>query len=564
MANTKITSNVISDDIALGGNPTTTTQSAGNDTTRIATTAFVKAAIDATIDSAPGALDTLNELAAAIGDDANFSTTITNSIATKLPLAGGTMTGDLLVKPSASGATATSNTVGTFESNDNTEVSILGGSSSVLALNFGHSGDNDEGLLSFNTTSGSEDMLLQSTKDITLRTTSTNSTAGDINFKSYNTTIMHIDGGNNRVGIGIDEPTQKLDVRGGTGGGTLTHAIFTGTSGRGLQIRSRSDTSGGQHSGTAEINAADSEGTGGDLAFSSNGNVKMFIDGSGKISIGNNVPMWSGSYGGGLFLKGNNSTSDRYARLAIVDSNGAETASGSLTLNNNGSVEITREVNGSASVSYEEILKISRSGGATSNNQREAAISFHDNANSTYTAMITGYRESPAGNYNGGLSIYTNSHADNGDASSISEMVSGKAVTFNSSQSSEFFGSVYITGANNSFQQNGVGRVAKGGSTAGNASVSYTINHSNQSTFHVRCAFNHYGFLSYGCALDQVIANGSGGLSSLTAIINHTTSVGGSWSIARVDATSFTVTKNAGTYAGGGYYHIIVEGANLT
>ena len=95
MANTKITSNVISDDIALGGNPTTTTQSAGNDTTRIATTAFVKAAIDATIDSAPGALDTLNELAAAIGDDANFSTTITNSIATKLPLAGGTMTGDL-------------------------------------------------------------------------------------------------------------------------------------------------------------------------------------------------------------------------------------------------------------------------------------------------------------------------------------------------------------------------------------------------------------------------------------------------------------------------------------
>ena len=98
MANTKITSNVISDDIALGGNPTTTTQSAGNDTTRIATTAFVKAAIDATIDSAPGALDTLNELAAAIGDDANFSTTITNSIATKLPLAGGTMTGDLVAR----------------------------------------------------------------------------------------------------------------------------------------------------------------------------------------------------------------------------------------------------------------------------------------------------------------------------------------------------------------------------------------------------------------------------------------------------------------------------------
>ena len=45
------------------------------------------------VDSAPGTLNTLNELAAALGDDANFSTTITNSIAAKLPLAGGALTG---------------------------------------------------------------------------------------------------------------------------------------------------------------------------------------------------------------------------------------------------------------------------------------------------------------------------------------------------------------------------------------------------------------------------------------------------------------------------------------
>jgi hypothetical protein len=50
-------------------------------------------AVSGLVDSAPGALDTLNELAAALGDDADFSTTITNSIATKLPLAGGTVTG---------------------------------------------------------------------------------------------------------------------------------------------------------------------------------------------------------------------------------------------------------------------------------------------------------------------------------------------------------------------------------------------------------------------------------------------------------------------------------------
>lgn len=58
-----------------------------------ATKNYVDTELASLVDSAPGALDTLNELAAAIGDDANFSTTITNSIATKLPLAGGTMTG---------------------------------------------------------------------------------------------------------------------------------------------------------------------------------------------------------------------------------------------------------------------------------------------------------------------------------------------------------------------------------------------------------------------------------------------------------------------------------------
>jgi hypothetical protein len=58
-------------------------------------TSYVDTAISNLIDSAPGTLDTLNELAAALGDDPNFSTTITTSIATKLPLSGGTMTGDI-------------------------------------------------------------------------------------------------------------------------------------------------------------------------------------------------------------------------------------------------------------------------------------------------------------------------------------------------------------------------------------------------------------------------------------------------------------------------------------
>ena len=60
-------------------------------------------------DSAPTTLDTLNELAAALGDDANFSTTTTNNIATKVPLAGGTMTGALTLSGNPSSANHASN-----------------------------------------------------------------------------------------------------------------------------------------------------------------------------------------------------------------------------------------------------------------------------------------------------------------------------------------------------------------------------------------------------------------------------------------------------------------------
>ena len=74
---------------------TATTQAASDNSTKLATTAYVTTALANLVDSAPGTLNTLNELAAALGDDANFSTTVTNSIATKLPLAGGTMTGAL-------------------------------------------------------------------------------------------------------------------------------------------------------------------------------------------------------------------------------------------------------------------------------------------------------------------------------------------------------------------------------------------------------------------------------------------------------------------------------------
>lgn len=69
---------------AFTGTPTAPTAATGTNTTQLATTAFVQATIAALIDSAPTALDTLNELAEALGNDPNFATTITNNLAGKL------------------------------------------------------------------------------------------------------------------------------------------------------------------------------------------------------------------------------------------------------------------------------------------------------------------------------------------------------------------------------------------------------------------------------------------------------------------------------------------------
>ena len=77
----------------LTGVPVAPTAAANTNTTQIATTAYVQTELTDLIGGAPGALDTLNELATALANDASYSTTITTALATKLPLAGGTMTG---------------------------------------------------------------------------------------------------------------------------------------------------------------------------------------------------------------------------------------------------------------------------------------------------------------------------------------------------------------------------------------------------------------------------------------------------------------------------------------
>ena len=209
---TKITTRVLADDAVTDAKIadvtlTTATQAASDNTTKIATTAYVTTAIANLADSAPSTLNTLNELAAALGDDANYATTTTNAIAAKAPLAGPTFTGDVDI-------------------------------------------------------AGSDDLRLRFLNGST--------------FKG-----------------GIQVPTSTDDM-------------ISGAAVDDLAIRSQAN-----------------------MLFSTGGNTeRMRIDSTGKIQIGNNIPMWSGEYGGALFLKGNNSTADRFAEITTVDSNGATTGTG--------------------------------------------------------------------------------------------------------------------------------------------------------------------------------------------------------------------------------------------
>jgi hypothetical protein len=109
---------------------------------------------------------------------------------------------------------------------------------------------------------------------------------------------------------------------------------------------------------------------------------------------------------------------------------------------------------------------------------------------------------------------------------------------------------------------NDVNQVMNSGYIQGYTAITYTYTCSSMSSMFIECVFNHYGLITgYGCAFVGVFSNGPNITSS--TILSVTSGNGGSWSIARVNDTTFTVTKNAGTYAGAGYYYIKINGARV-
>ena len=226
--------------------------STGDSDTTVANTAFVQQEIAALVASAPGTLNTLNELAAALGDDASFSTTVTNSIALKAPLASPTFTGTVTtdgldVSPSSGDAslTLTSNssqpwkiyspdasnalhfnsdstdylTIDTsgnvqidgteiVSNSDKGKINLWNSSSRTYALQMYHSG-----VFGSIGMTGAQILLLKTDDTQRIRITA----PGTMYFydEAGTTAGFTWDATNSRVGIGTSSPGAKLEIKDG-------------------------------------------------------------------------------------------------------------------------------------------------------------------------------------------------------------------------------------------------------------------------------------------------------------------------------------------------------------
>ena len=303
--------------------------STGDNDTTAANTAFVQQELAALVDSAPGTLNTLNELAAALGDDAAFSTTVTNSIATKLPLAGGTMTGHLRGTTFGTNLTTTVGVGGTPADSNTAELGpgylnlARDDTADAKQLLFGKNGavhsyleTTSSGLniggsnVGIGTTSPSEELHVSSalagqhtrvhvtktatagTAGISFNTTSSANTwtlyqedasASKFYFYDGAASVMTLDSANNRVGIGTDNPTLPLDVQ-GTGGDV---AYFRGDANNTMRIYLGSGYQifQGVNSGTT---SQFGYGPNGFYVQTGGGNTRLNVANDGKVTIGTN------------------------------------------------------------------------------------------------------------------------------------------------------------------------------------------------------------------------------------------------------------------------------------
>lgn len=177
---------------SFNGTPTAPTATVGTNTTQVANCAFVSTAISNLVASSPAALDTLNELAAALGNDANFSTTVTNSLANKVNKTGDeTITGiktfsSGLILPSSSGSSVSS----IWRNTDNLEYKDSTNTTRVVLNNAGNLSNLSNKQTALNNLVGTQ------TANRVLRSDGTNVTLSQVNLSTdvINTLPLNLGG----------------------------------------------------------------------------------------------------------------------------------------------------------------------------------------------------------------------------------------------------------------------------------------------------------------------------------------------------------------------------------
>ena len=275
IADDAIISALVADDIALGGNPTTTTQSTSNSSTRIATTAFVQAAVDADInaliDSAPGTMNTLDEIAAALNDDPTFTTTVNNAIALKAPIASPTFTGNL------TGA-------GPW--------SLTHGSTPYLDLKVGSTmkgrfyADANQAIIE--AVGNSLILKSASTTALTFNSSQDATFAGNIAADTFST--LKGNGSNFDICQNTSDGSDNQRTRIG-GGGDVAQS-------RGAFI----ELHGNEHSTPADLILNAGDVAGGDIILKTDNTARIFVDRDGYVGIGTTDPSSYNSYGDNLVV----------------------------------------------------------------------------------------------------------------------------------------------------------------------------------------------------------------------------------------------------------------------
>ena len=319
---------------------TTATASGGTNTTALASTAFVQQELTTLIGGAPSTLNDLNELAAAINDDANYNTTLTTALATKLPLAGGTLTGGLIVQA----ATGQLRLQGT--SNTNKNVSIFYNESGDYGqINVDESGVNQKDLwitglnLKFGRSISSESMRINSSGNVGIGTFAPNNKL-DVNFsitgegsQEGGIKIQNARGYNNDIAplyFGVHGGTRRtkaaigLKREGSYGIGSLIFALDSNGDDANVTFandeKMRITTAGNVHlntgvdarvqlgtSGTGASSVSDNSvyvrgndddlilgaAGNGNISFKENASTRMFIKAGGNVGIGTDAPQRS-------------------------------------------------------------------------------------------------------------------------------------------------------------------------------------------------------------------------------------------------------------------------------